>query len=104
MPGPGANAQLQKDDILLLCSDGFWGPLRTGQLLRGLEGPSLRQCILELSDIAERRAGSHGDNLSVLAMQWQDQELSVGDGSATRPESRKADAAGGSQHSESGNG
>ncbi|UCH40312.1 MAG: serine/threonine-protein phosphatase [Gammaproteobacteria bacterium] len=104
VPGPGANAQLQKDDILLLCSDGFWGPLRTGQLLRGLEGPSLRQCILELSDIAERRAGSHGDNLSVLAMQWQDQELSLGDGSATRPESRKADAAGGSQHSESGNG
>ena len=104
VPGPGANAQLQEDDILLLCSDGFWGPLRTGQLLRGLEGPSLRQCILELSDIAERRAGSHGDNLTVLAMQWQDQELSVGDGSATRPDSRKADAAGGSQHSESGNG
>lgn len=109
-PGPGASARLQKDDILLLCSDGFWGPLRTGQLLRGLEGPSLRQCILELSDIAERRAGSHGDNLTVLAMHWQDQKLSLADGNATRLDncedvaSHNAEAASGSQHSGSGSG
>jgi serine/threonine protein phosphatase PrpC len=75
-PGPGASARLQQDDILLLCSDGFWGPLRSSQLLKGLEGPSLKQSIFELSDLAERRAGSHGDNLSVLAVQWQDSEAS----------------------------
>ncbi len=69
-PGPGAQARLQPDDILLLCSDGFWGPLRRGQLLKGLEGPSLRRCILELSDSAERRAGAHADNLTVLALRW----------------------------------
>ncbi len=78
VPGPGASAALQADDLLLLCSDGFWGPLRTGQLLRGLEGPSLRQSILELSDLAERRAGAHADNLTVLAIRWQS---AVGDGS-----------------------
>ena len=67
----GASARLQQNDLLLLCSDGFWGPLRPGQLLRGLDGPSLRQSILELSDLAERRAGAHADNLTVLAIRWQ---------------------------------
>lgn len=70
-PGPGASMRLHRDDILLLCSDGFWGPLRSSQLSGGLKVASLRQSILELSDAAERRAGAHGDNLAVLAMRWQ---------------------------------
>ncbi len=104
-PGPGASARLHKDDILLLCSDGFWGPLRTSQLLKGLKGPSLRRSITELSDIAERRAGSHGDNLTVLAVRWQDEKLSPEARNATRPDSRDdvsrhaAETASGSQHS-----
>ena len=90
-PDPCASALLHKNDILLLCSDGFWGPLRTSQLLMGLEGPSLRQCILELSDTAERRAGAHADNLAVLALRWQDETVACnetrpgsGDNSASR--------------------
>jgi serine/threonine protein phosphatase PrpC len=104
-PGPGGSARLQNDDTLLLCSDGFWGPLRTNQLLNGLKGPSLRQSIAELSDIAERRAGSHGDNLTVLALRWQDKKLSPTGRNATRPDSRDdvachtAKAAIGSHHS-----
>ncbi|MCP5040528.1 MAG: serine/threonine-protein phosphatase [bacterium] len=104
-PGPGASAQLQKDDILLLCSDGFWGPLRTSQLLKGLKGPSLRQSILELSDTAERRAGSHADNLTVLAVHWQDKKVSPAARNATRPDSRDdialhaTEGASGSHHS-----
>ncbi len=70
-PGPGASARLQPGDVLLLCSDGFWGPLRNGLLVRELEYPSLRRSILELSDLAERRAGNHCDNLTVLALRWQ---------------------------------
>lgn len=73
-PGPGSNARLQKDDIILLCSDGFWGPLRSSQLVNGLAGDSLTRSIFELSDIAERRAGSHADNLTVLAVKWQDDD------------------------------
>jgi serine/threonine protein phosphatase PrpC len=83
-PGPGANALLRKGDILLLCSDGFWGPLRSGQLLRGLQGSSLKQSILQLADTAERRAGAHSDNLTALALCWQGEELQPA--SATRPE------------------
>ena len=82
-PGPGASARLERDDVLLLCSDGFWGPLRSSQLIAGLEGPSLRQSILELSDTAERRAGAHGDNLTVLAMRWQGETGSATTGDAS---------------------
>lgn len=87
-PGPGGSTRLHKDDLLLLCSDGFWGPLRTSQLIEGLKGPSLRQSILELSDTAERRAGSHADNLTVLAVHWQDEKAATMAGHATRPDSR----------------
>ena len=79
-PGPGSSARLQADDTLLLCSDGFWGPLRIRQLLKGLEAPSLRQSLLELADVAERRAGAHADNLSVLALRWQDQRCTAANG------------------------
>jgi serine/threonine protein phosphatase PrpC len=109
-PGPGASARLQEDDILLLCSDGFWGPLRTNQLLNGLKGSLLRRSILELSDTAERRAGSHGDNLTVLAVRWQDQKVSSAARKATRPDCRDdvachtAEGASGSHHSKTGTG
>lgn len=57
-------------DTILLCSDGFWGPLTARQLVE----PLLRQDILtampELMNIAETRAGAEGDNLSVIAMTW----------------------------------
>ena len=69
-PGPGGSVQLQKDDILLLCSDGFWGPLRRSQLLAGLEAKTLKRAVLALADTAERRAGANGDNLTVLALRW----------------------------------
>ena len=77
-PGPGASARLQPNDVLLLCSDGFWGPLRNGLLVRELEYPSLRRSVLELSDLAERRAGAHCDNLTVLALRWQGEEIVAG--------------------------
>ena len=83
-PGPDASARLQADDLLLLCSDGFWGPLRTRQLLKGLETPSLRQSLLELSDVAERRAGMHADNLTALALRWQGERCPVSIASSSR--------------------
>ena len=74
-PGPGASLRLRNNDILLLCSDGFWGPLQPGQLAAGFERASLRQSVFELADMAERRAGSHADNLTVLAVKWRDDTI-----------------------------
>ncbi len=92
VPGPGECARLHKGDILLLCSDGFWGPLRQSQLLKGLTGGPIEQSVAELSDLAERRAGAHGDNLTVLAMCWNEEAAATADPPRTLPRRGARDA------------
>lgn len=93
-PGPSASARLHRNDILLLCSDGFWGPLKPSQLLNGLKGRPIEQSIAELSDLAERRAGAHADNLTVIAVHWDEEAVAPAETPETRrfPE-QSADAA-----------
>ena len=67
---PSANASLAKDDILLLCSDGFWGPLTQRQLLGKLSEKGLIHALPELMSLAEIRGGAECDNLSVVAIAW----------------------------------
>jgi serine/threonine protein phosphatase PrpC len=62
--------RLAQDDILLLCSDGLWGPLTQRQLLHPLLAKPLGEAIPELVDLAERCAGPESDNISVVAMTW----------------------------------
>jgi len=89
-PGPGASARLRGDDVLVLCSDGFWGPIRPDRLAAGLCGRPIRQAVSELCDVAERRAGAHADNLTVLALQWIGQ---AGEADAAVPRTRRGRAA-----------
>jgi hypothetical protein len=72
---PTAQARLAEDDLVLLCSDGFWGPLTQRQLLMGLIGKDLKKAVPELLTLAETRAGPRCDNLSVLAVQWHDKAV-----------------------------
>ena len=67
---PVANAQLATDDILLLCSDGFWGPLTPRQMMDALAARPLAEAIPELVSLAEKVAGPECDNISVVAMKW----------------------------------
>ena len=62
--------RLARDDIVLLCSDGFWGPLTPRQMLHALLSRPLAEAIPELVDLAERSAGPECDNVSVVAMSW----------------------------------
>jgi serine/threonine protein phosphatase PrpC len=70
----GASARLAKDDILLVCSDGFWGPLTQRQLMHALLSRPLPQAIPELVALAESCAGPECDNISVAAMTWDQAE------------------------------
>jgi serine/threonine protein phosphatase PrpC len=63
-------APLQDDDTLMLCSDGFWGPLTSKLITASLLKNDLMKAIPELLDLAELRAGADCDNLSVVAMTW----------------------------------
>jgi len=74
---------LQEGDTLLLCTDGLWGPLTrkliTAALLRG----DIMKAMPELLDLAEARAGKDSDNLSVVAIAWE--ESPTGAAAATVP-------------------
>ena len=69
-PDPASRAKLARNDILLLCSDGFWNPLTHRQLLHVLMTRELAPGIEELVELAERRAGPSSDNITVVAMSW----------------------------------
>lgn len=69
-PEPAARERLEKGDVLLLCSDGFWGPLTQRQMLHALMARPLAEAIPELVALAEARAGPQCDNVTVLAMAW----------------------------------
>lgn len=68
---PTAVAPLAKDDVLLLCTDGLWGPLTPQRLLAGFIGKALPKAMGELLELAEQRAGVDCDNISAIAMHWQ---------------------------------
>lgn len=82
-PDPIVKARLARDDLLLLCSDGLWGPLPQRQLVHSLSTLPLRQALGELTQLAEQRAGSQCDNVSVLAMCWGEDEVAALDSPET---------------------
>ena len=57
-------------DQLILCSDGFWGVLTTTEIESGFSDESLKIALPKLIQKALVTAGSHGDNLSVVAVEW----------------------------------
>jgi PPM family protein phosphatase len=65
-----ASASLARNDVVLLCSDGLWGPLTPRLLLMGFIGKEPARALPELMALAEARAGAGADNLSALALQW----------------------------------
>ena len=72
---PTASSRLARDDVLLLCSDGFWGPITQRQLLGTLVEKPIAQAIPELMTLAETRAGPQCDNVSVVSISWSEDEV-----------------------------
>jgi len=63
---------LEHGDILLLSTDGLWG-VTSGELMAvALKGANLLQAVPMLLAQAEVKGGPHGDNLSVVAVRWED--------------------------------
>jgi len=62
---------LKPDDIVLLCSDGLWGPLDDAQLGTLLDtGNNLDEALNELAERAERASYPRSDNISALALRF----------------------------------
>jgi len=74
---PTAHALLDKDDVLLLCSDGLWGPLTERQILEGFAGAPLADAVPRLAALAEAQGGAGADNITTLALAW-GEEMAAG--------------------------
>lgn len=61
---------LHEEDRVLLCSDGLWGVMSDDDVAGGLHGMPLKESVTLLAETALRLGGKHGDNVSVLALEW----------------------------------
>jgi len=92
---------LRLGDRLLLCSDGLWSVMTESEVVADLDRLPLKEAVDWLSDDAVRRGGRHGDNVSVLAFEWLNDDdfesthmMLPATGLETRgPVTRQADAA-----------
>ena len=62
---------LEPNDVLLVCTDGLWGPLTDAEIAAELGTPGeLRDKLLQLGTRAVKRAGGASDNTSAAALRW----------------------------------
>jgi Serine/threonine protein phosphatase len=63
---------LMTGDVVLLCSDGVWGPLPADVIPRAMSTGNVLQASPALLNQAEARGGENADNLSIIAIRWED--------------------------------
>jgi len=63
-------ALLRDGDILMLCTDGLWGPIGSDEIATLLTSKPILKAAPEMMREAERRAGADGDNLSAIVVRW----------------------------------
>ena len=62
---------LQQGDRILLCSDGLWGSLSDDEIVEQLSAKVIADSVPDLVENALRIGGDRGDNVTVLAMEWE---------------------------------
>lgn len=65
---------LQQGDVFILSSDGFWGELGVDDVSQGIAGRTVMEAMPELMQLANGRGGASADNISVVAMAWEQVE------------------------------
>ncbi len=67
-------ADLQQGDVLLLCSDGLWGPLSPVEIAKALMVRPLPGALEELMEVSLYREGASADNTTAVVARWGDKE------------------------------
>lgn len=65
---------LMQGDVLLLCSDGLWGPLAPAEIGASLTVKPLPTALDELLEIALYREDTHADNTTAVVTRWGSKE------------------------------
>jgi hypothetical protein len=63
---------LEDGDIILVCSDGLWGVTSGESMAVTLKGANLLQAAPMVMAQAEVKGGTQGDNLSMVAVRWEE--------------------------------
>ncbi|MEI7612163.1 MAG: protein phosphatase 2C domain-containing protein [Betaproteobacteria bacterium] len=69
---------LEAGDVLALCTDGLWGVLPDEMLAASLSSENLMQAVPLLLNQADIRGGPYADNLSIVAVRWEDSYIEPG--------------------------
>ncbi|MEK8045258.1 MAG: serine/threonine protein phosphatase [Burkholderiales bacterium PBB6] len=62
---------LQSGDRIVVCSDGLWSTVSDDEIIEMLAVRPISDAVPELVEQALRNGGSHGDNVTVLAVEWE---------------------------------
>lgn len=73
----GEETVLQRNDTLLLCTDGLWEALSADELYGFLKYATLDEGVEEMLLAAENRMKQRADNLSAICLRWQDNVTSI---------------------------
>ena len=63
---------LEAGDVLALCTDGLWGVIPGDVIAVALKTENLIQAVPALLNQADSRGGPSADNLSIVAVRWED--------------------------------
>jgi PPM family protein phosphatase len=58
-------------DRILVCSDGLWGVVTDATIVDVLSSRPLAEAVPDLVEQALRNGGPHGDNVTVLSLEWE---------------------------------
>jgi len=72
---PGGSVALQSADVLLLGSDGLWGPFTDDELVDAFASGSVVDALDSLILFAIKREAGHSDNVTGVAVRWGNGEI-----------------------------
>ena len=66
----GKRTLLHHGDVMVLCTDGFWGVFAKDEVATWVMSTPLLEVAPQMMREAERRGGEEGDNLSAIVVRW----------------------------------
>ena len=71
---PGKPVSLKSGDVVLLGSDGLWGPFSDRELVESFFALPVAEVLDNLIGLALKREAGHSDNVTGVAVRWGDSE------------------------------